>query len=72
MAGSPTVSAETRRGLTYCEVRSLVGKQHADEMFGRALAGLDLTTYGDKVRLESVIEELTRCEACPHRLDYGD
>lgn len=43
-----------RRALSYCAVRSLAGKEVADEMFARHLPpGFDLDAPGDMALVES-------------------
>lgn len=56
------------RRLDYCEVRSICGRDIADEMFGRRLpAGFDLDQPGDEVMVSAIVREESRCDTCQNR-----
>lgn len=56
------------RFLDYCAARSLLGRDLADEMFGRNLPpGFDLDQPGDETMAARIVEEQPRCDACPSR-----
>ena len=56
------------RTLDYCGVRSLCGREVADEMFGRRLpAGLDMDHPGDEEAVTAIVREAARCDDCQQR-----
>ncbi len=56
------------RALDYCAVRSLCGREVADEMFRRRLPpGFDIDHLADQALLDSILREVGRCDGCPDR-----
>jgi hypothetical protein len=56
------------RQLDYCGVRSLVGREAADEMFGRKLpVGFDMDQPGDEEMVTAIVADDAKCESCPDR-----
>ena len=50
-----------RRAPSYCAVRSLAGKEVADEMFARHLPpGFDLDAPGDMALVESIVRDVAK------------
>lgn len=56
------------RTLDYCAVRSLCGRETADEMFGRKLPiGFDIDHQADQDMVTRIAAERARCDTCPDR-----
>jgi len=56
------------RRLDYCAVRSLCGRDAADETFGRHIpAGIDMDQPGDEESVTSIVREAARCDTCSDR-----
>lgn len=54
------------RSLDYCGVRSICGKEVADEIFARHLPlGFDIDQPGDELMVETIVREHSRCDSCP-------
>jgi len=57
------------RTLDCCAVRSLCGREAADEMFGRKLPfGFDIDQPGDEEMVARIAAEGARCDTCPDRV----
>lgn len=58
------------RRLDYCGIRSILGRQAADEAFERLIPeGIDMDHPGDQLKVESIVRDReaqdARCRTCP-------
>jgi len=55
------------RTLDYCGVRSLCGKQIANELFGRTIPdGFDMDHPGDEEAISAIVREFEPCANCSY------
>lgn len=55
----------TGRHIDYCAARALLGREMADEMFGRIVPpGIDTDHPGDQVMLDGIARDVEKCETC--------
>lgn len=58
----------SKRSLDRCQICSVTDADTANMLTDtRVPDDLDLTCYGDKVRLDSIVHDLVMCEQCPRR-----